>query len=57
MSAGARSSACATKPYLAMSHLASDIEPGVVPGPQWRPASDLEAASPTVMWVGVGRKA
>jgi hypothetical protein len=32
------------------------VEPGVVPGPQWRPASDLEAASPTVMWAGVGRK-
>jgi hypothetical protein len=31
------------------------IEPGVVPVPQWRPASDLEAASPTVMWGGVGR--
>jgi hypothetical protein len=31
-------------------------EPGVVPVPQWRPASDLEAASPTVMWCGVGRK-
>jgi hypothetical protein len=28
----------------------------VVPVPQWRPASDLEAASPTVMWCGVGRK-
>ena len=32
------------------------IDPGVVPVPQWRPASDLEAASPTVMWGGVGRK-
>ena len=32
------------------------VEPGVVPVPQWRPASDLEAASPTVMWCGVGRK-
>ena len=32
------------------------IEPGVVPVPQWRPESDLEAASPTVMWGGVGRK-
>jgi hypothetical protein len=32
------------------------VEPGVVPVPQWRPASDLEAASPTVMWGGVGRK-
>ncbi len=32
------------------------VEPGVVPIPRWRPASDLEAASPTVMWGGVGRK-
>ena len=32
------------------------VEPGVVPVPQWRPASDLEAASPTVMWCRVGRK-
>jgi hypothetical protein len=28
------------------------VEPGVMPVPQWRPASDLEAASPTVMWCG-----
>jgi hypothetical protein len=32
------------------------IEPGVVPVPRWRPESDLEAASPTVMWGGTGRK-
>jgi len=32
------------------------VEPGLVPVPQWRPASVLEAASPTVMWGGVGRK-
>jgi hypothetical protein len=32
------------------------VEPGLVPVPQWRPASDLEAASPTVMWGGVGHK-
>ena len=32
------------------------VEPGVVPVPQWRPESDLEAASPTVMWGGVGRR-
>ena len=32
------------------------VEPGLVPVPQWRPASDLQAASPTVMWGGVGRK-
>jgi hypothetical protein len=33
------------------------VEPGLVPIPQWRPATVLEAASPTVMWGGVGRKA
>jgi S-adenosyl methyltransferase len=32
------------------------VEPGLVPVPKWRPSSDLEAASPTVMWGGVGRK-
>jgi O-methyltransferase involved in polyketide biosynthesis len=32
------------------------VEPGVVPVPKWRPVSDLEAASPTVMWAAVGRK-
>jgi hypothetical protein len=32
------------------------VEPGVVPVPRWRPASDLEAASPTVMWGGIGHK-
>jgi hypothetical protein len=32
------------------------IEPGVVPVPHWRPASPAEAASPTVMWGGIGRK-
>jgi hypothetical protein len=32
------------------------IEPGVVRAPQWRPDSDLEAASPAVLWVGVARK-
>jgi O-methyltransferase involved in polyketide biosynthesis len=32
------------------------VEPGLVPVPQWRPASDLEATVPTVMWGGVGRK-
>jgi hypothetical protein len=32
------------------------VEPGVVPVPQWRAASAIEAASPTVMWGGVGRK-
>jgi hypothetical protein len=33
------------------------VEPGLVPVPRWRPASDLEASSPTVMWGGIGRKA
>ena len=33
------------------------VEPGLVPVPRWRQASDLEAASPTVMWGGIGRKA
>jgi S-adenosyl methyltransferase len=32
------------------------VEPGVVPVPRWRPAAYLDAASPTVMWGGVGRK-
>jgi S-adenosyl methyltransferase len=32
------------------------VEPGVVPAPRWRPASHAEAASPTVMWSGVGCK-
>jgi S-adenosyl methyltransferase len=33
------------------------VEPGLVPVPRWRPASELEASSPTVMWGGIGRKA
>jgi hypothetical protein len=32
------------------------IEPGVVRAPQWRPDSELEAASPAVLWAGVARK-
>jgi len=32
------------------------IEPGLVRVPQWRPASELEAASPAGLWGGVGRK-
>ena len=32
------------------------VEPGVVRAPGWRPDSDLEAASPAVLWVGVARK-
>jgi S-adenosyl methyltransferase len=29
------------------------VEPGLIPVLQWRPISDLEAASPTVMWGGI----
>jgi len=32
------------------------VEPGVVRAPEWRPANDLEAASPAVLWAGVARK-
>jgi len=32
------------------------VEPGVVRIPQWRPDSQLRAATPTIMWGGVGRK-
>jgi hypothetical protein len=32
------------------------MEPGVVRVPQWRPDSDLAAASPAVLWGGVARK-
>ncbi len=32
------------------------VKPGVVPVPRWRPISDTEAASPTVLWGGLGRK-
>jgi len=32
------------------------VEPGVVRAPQWRPASQLEAASASTMWGGVGHK-
>jgi O-methyltransferase involved in polyketide biosynthesis len=32
------------------------VEPGVVRAPEWRPASDLAAASPAVLWAGVARK-
>jgi O-methyltransferase involved in polyketide biosynthesis len=31
------------------------VEPGVIRAPEWRPASDLAAASPAVLWAGVGR--
>ena len=32
------------------------VEPGVVRVPEWRPDSDLAAASPAVLWGGVARK-
>jgi S-adenosyl methyltransferase len=32
------------------------VEPGLVPITQWRPASDVEAKSPTALWGGVARK-
>ncbi len=31
------------------------VEPGVVPAPEWRPASEVEAASASTMWGGLGR--
>ena len=33
------------------------LEPGVVKTAQWRPDSDLQAASPAAVWCGVARKA
>ncbi|MGH3226613.1 MAG: SAM-dependent methyltransferase [Streptosporangiaceae bacterium] len=32
------------------------VDPGVVRVSEWRPDSDLEAASPTGLWGGVARK-
>jgi len=32
------------------------VPPGVVRVPQWRPDTDLEAASPAVLWAGVAGK-
>ena len=32
------------------------IEPGLVRIPQWRPASQLEAESPSALWGGAARK-
>jgi O-methyltransferase involved in polyketide biosynthesis len=32
------------------------VEPGVVKASHWRPESDAEAATPTVLWAGVARK-
>ena len=33
------------------------VEPGIVPASKWRPASEVQAASPAALWVGVARKA
>jgi hypothetical protein len=33
------------------------VEPGMVQASRWRPASELEAASPAALWAGVARKA
>jgi hypothetical protein len=32
------------------------VEPGVVPIPQWRPDTEIDAKTPANMWGGVGRK-
>ena len=32
------------------------VKPGMVQASKWRPASDLEAASPAALWAGVARK-
>ena len=32
------------------------VEPGVVQASKWRPASEIEAASPAVLWAGVARR-
>ena len=32
------------------------VEPGMVRAVKWRPDTDLEAASPAVLWGGVARK-
>jgi S-adenosyl methyltransferase len=32
------------------------VEPGVIRAAEWRPATDLEAASPAALWGGVARK-
>jgi hypothetical protein len=32
------------------------VEPGVVPAPAWRPASQMEASSPASLWAGIARK-
>ena len=33
------------------------LEPGVVATSKWRPDTEQEAASPSTIWAGVGRKA
>jgi hypothetical protein len=33
------------------------VEPGLVQASKWRPASEVEAASPAALWAGVARKA
>jgi hypothetical protein len=33
------------------------VEPGMVQASKWRPASEVEAASPAALWAGVARKA
>ena len=32
------------------------VEPGVVQAQEWRPASEIEARTPSAVWGGVGRK-
>jgi len=32
------------------------VEPGLVQASKWRPASEIEAASPAALWAGVARK-
>ena len=32
------------------------VEPGVIRAAEWRPDTDLEAASPAALWGGVARK-
>jgi hypothetical protein len=32
------------------------VEPGLVQASKWRPASEMEAASPAALWAGVARK-
>jgi hypothetical protein len=32
------------------------VEPGLVPVPKWRPETEMEAKSPTMVWCAIGRK-